>query len=177
MLPALRQEAFFSGEIMKKIIISVISILIISVMFAACSQISDNTKKTTDNSETTAAAQSDVSADENVPDKENLITTQIAETPLEDADITSAEASEIISGMPLEKLGLEGDKSDYKFMVSTEGKAIEGTDYIEVIASQVSEEKEDGSISMETKGDYFISYDGKKMLKRDTATGDFSELK
>lgn len=167
----------FKVMFMKKIIISVIGILLISVVFAACSQISDDAQNISDDSETTAAAQSQTFGDEKNSADEDLITTQIAETPVEEAEISSSEASEIISEMSLEKLGLEGDKSDYKFMVSTKGKTIEGTDYIEIIASQVSEENEDGSISMETKGDYFISYDGKIMLVRDVKTGTFSELK
>lgn len=162
---------------MKRKIIYLITILLISVLFTACSNGADDIQKDTGVSDTTTSSQSENSANENLSVNENLITTQIAEKPIEDAQISSSEASEIISEMSMEKLGLEGSKEDYKFMVSTEGKTIDSIDYIEVIASQVSKENEDGSISMETKGDYFISYDGKKMLVRDILTGEFSDLK
>ena len=96
---------------------------------------------------------------------------------LKDLKIQMNDASKKISSLSMDKLALKGKKEDYKFMVSTQGKVIDGEDYIEVIASRVKKENKDGSISMDTVGQYFISYDGKKMLIKDMETGKFSELK
>ncbi len=162
---------------MKKICLLLIVFLISVSCFAGCSNQSD-----TNEQESTEAVSSDVqntadNTSEKAASSQSLVTTAAAKKPIEDAKLSSAEASEKIQSFSLEKLGLKGKKEDYKFMVSTKGTTIDKTDYFEVVASVVTEKNKDGSINMETKGQYFVSYDGTKLLSRDLKTGEFSELK
>lgn len=162
---------------MKKICLLLIVFLISVSCFAGCSNQSD-----TNEQESTEAVSSNVqnTADntfEKAASSQDIVTTAAAKKPIEDAKLSSAEASEKIQSFSLEKLGLKGKKEDYKFMVSTKGTTIDKTDYFEVVASVVTEKNKDGSINMETKGQYFVSYDGAKLLSRDLKTGEFSELK
>lgn len=155
---------------MYKSIVALLCAMILVVSFSACSNQSDS-KSPAEKSATESISS------ENYENAENLVTTKKAEQPIEKAEITSAEACSKISEMDIEKLGLKGKKEDYKFMVASEGRNIEGVDYIEVVAMQVIKENEDGSISTNSAGDYFVSYDGTKMLIRDMTSGDFSDLK
>ena len=157
---------------MKKILLLSVLFWFVFCIVMGCSN-KQNSDTTTINNQTTV--QTETSA--NINDKNKQDTTKLSKTPLEKASVSSSDASKKISSLSMEQLGLKGKKEDYKFMVSTQGKEIGGEDYIEVIASKVKKENKDGSISMDTVGQYFISYDGKKMLIKDMETGKFSELK
>lgn len=92
-------------------------------------------------------------------------------------EIDSTEAIEIIKKFSIEKLELEGQKKDYSFMVATEKKTIEDKEYFEVIASVKKENEKDGTVSIDTKGTYYVSVDGKKCLVKNMKTGETKELK
>ena len=157
---------------MKKILLLTAIFLIGSFIITACSNKQSNDTTTEKNQST---VQTEVSS--TVVDKNKQGTTKLSDTPLEKASISGSDASKKISSLSMDKLALKGKKEDYKFMVSTQGKVIDGEDYIEVIASKVKKENKDGSVSMDTVGQYFVSYDGEKMLIKDMQTGKFSQLK
>lgn len=96
--------------------------------------------------------------------------------PLEKASISSGDAAEKIKSLSLEKLGLEGKKEDYKFMVSTKGKLLDGSNCFEVVASKQIKTNKDGTVNMKTMGQYFLTYDGKKIYKRDLNSGEYIEI-
>ncbi len=80
-----------------------------------------------------------------------------------------------------EELGLDKITKDYTFMVASSGVDIEGTKYIKVVANVIvknDETTKDGkeTFSMETIGEYYISFDGKKVLKKDMKTDKYTEL-
>lgn len=152
---------------MKKIILFILTAVLFACCLSACSAGAADSKAT---GSSEADASASAAAVQTVP-------TQEAETPIEEAQLSAAEATEKIKGYSAKQLGLEGKIEDYKFMVATKGKRIDKEEYIEVAASKVTAENEDGSVSMETKGTYFIRYDGKQVLRYDLKTGAYSELK
>ncbi len=162
-------------NIMKKIIAFIICTLFASIILIACSAggAADSETKKANSSETVNSTVSTEAASE----VKDFVTTQIAETPIEKAKISEADASKMVSNLSMEQLGLEGDKKDYKFMVSTDGKTVDGVDYIEVLAAVVAEKNKDDTFSVETKGDYFVSYDGSKVYSRNMLTGELTEIK
>lgn len=159
---------------MKKLFIYFTASIAFVFCFAACSSQSGLPKQ--DSPTNTSSVFEKTESKDKVSKNTESATSQ-AKTPIEDAEISAFDAIEKIKAFSMEKLGLDGKKEDYKFMVSTKGLTIDKTDYLEVVASVVAKENEDGSISMDTKGDYFVSYDGSKILIRDVKTGEFSALK
>lgn len=163
---------------MKKHLLLIITIIIVIISFTACSSNSNNNDDVGASTTIAATKQNDDKESETSYKKvDNLVTTQIAKEPIENAKISGYEATQIISGMDVKKLGLKGKTEDYRFMVSPEGKVIEDQNYIEVNAMEITQENDDGTMSVDIKGNYFVSYDGKKILVRDLTTGEFSELK
>lgn len=100
----------------------------------------------------------------------------------EDAKIKEADAVRFIEqSYTEEELGLDKTDKDYSMMVSSSGIDIDGVKYVKVVANVITKKDvtaEDGSdtFSMETIGEYFISFDGDKVLKRDMETGEYTEL-
>ena len=156
---------------MKKIILLTTIFIFSFCIVTACSN-KHSGDTTTQNNRVTIQTETSANADD-----KNQDTTKLSDTPIEKASILCSDASKKISSLSMAKLALEGKKEDYKFMVSTKGKVIDGEDYIEVIASKVKKENTDGSVSMDTVGQYFVRYDGEKMLIKDMQTGKISELK
>lgn len=134
---------------MKKILSIVLSLVIIMGVFAGCSGKTDDPKETTKAKETTATT----------------------EVTTDEAVVKEADAIELIKSYSAKELGLS--KDDYKkcsFMVGGEGIKIDKAYYIKVIAAIKNSQKDkDGKevYTFDVKGEYFISYDGKKVLKRD----------
>lgn len=159
---------------MKKSIVSIIAIILTFSVFVACSAKTDNSQDTI-NEKTTVSENGKVEGTTKIV--ENLVTTQIAKDPIEKAEISGYEATQLISSKDAKVLGLEGSTKDYRFMLASEGKVIDNINYIEVLAMINGEENKDGSLNVTTAGDYFVSYDGKKILVRDLTTGEFSEIK
>lgn len=87
------------------------------------------------------------------------------------------DAIEKIQSFSMKKLGLSGEKKDYHFMVSTEMKEINDSEYFEVIAAVVNESKNKKDVSIDTKAAYYVSKNGKKCLKLDSKTGEYKSLK
>ena len=167
---------------MKKIIVLLLVVVLSVCTFAACSnggEKASTTKAAT--AETTAASdESTTKASKDAKESTSATereTTVASKTPIEKAKISTADATDIIKSFPVEKLGLEGKIEDYRIMVSTTGKVFDGVDYLEVVASKVTKENEDGTVDMDTVGQYFVSYDGSKTLIRDLKTGKVKELK
>lgn len=171
---------------MKKILKYIICGLIIVMIFTGCSKSEDNGNSDTSDTEvsdTTDSSASDETGDESSGENEDehvhySADIEDSDVSVDDAEISVSDAVEKIKSYSLEELGLdtEGEYDDYKFMASNTGKVIDDENYIEVIASVVTSENDDGTISMETMGTYFISYDGEKVFIMDNTTGEISEL-
>lgn len=105
-----------------------------------------------------------------------------SEIATEEAKIKDADAVKFIEqSYSAEELGLDKTDKDYSFMVASSGVDIEGEKYVKVVANVIVKNNvttEDGkdTFSMETIGEYYISFDGKKVLKKDMETNDYSEL-
>lgn len=158
---------------MKKITAVLLSVLISALLFTACSA-SDDTQTTT--SADTLTTASDDSGSDTSGASDVDVTYADSDKDISEASLTESEAVDKVKALSAEQLGLEGSKDDYKFMVGTVGKLIDGKDYIEVIAAFVSEENEDGTVDIDTKGTYYISYDGEELLIKDSSTGELREI-
>ncbi len=91
--------------------------------------------------------------------------------------ISESEAMEKIQNFSEKKLGLDGKKKDYSFLAATKKKKISGKKYIEIIASVMKKNKKNDTVSIDARGTYYVSEDGKKCLIKDMETGKTKELK
>lgn len=89
----------------------------------------------------------------------------------EKAKIKDADAIDYIESYSSKQLGLtEDDRAKCSFMVASDGEEINGKSYIQVIAAIKKEHKSnDGqaTYTFDTKGEYYISFDGDEVLKKD----------
>ena len=89
----------------------------------------------------------------------------------EKAKIKDADAINYIESYSSKQLGLtEDDKSKCSFMVASDGEEINGKSYIQVIAAIKKEHKSDdgqATYTFDTKGEYYISFDGDEVLRKD----------
>jgi len=90
------------------------------------------------------------------------------------AVIKEADAINLIKTYTAQQLGLEGSLEDYRIMVGSSGEEVEGKYYIKVIASKVSEPGADGTVTIDTYGQYFISYDGTSILNFDETNNTYT---
>lgn len=98
-----------------------------------------------------------------------------AETALavatEKAKIKDADAISYIESYSSKQLGLtEDDRAKCSFMVASDGEEINGKSYIQVIAAIKKEHKSDdgqAAYTFDTKGEYYISFDGDEVLRKD----------
>ncbi len=148
---------------MKKIIAIIMCLVIACGVFAACS------KKEPDKNDPGAA--------------ENTSAVTTATITTDSAVIKEADAINLIKSYSAEELSLSDD--DYKnchYLVNKSGIKVENDYYISVIAAITSEKKgDDGKtyVNFDHKGEYFIRYDGKQILKKDMTSEEdkYSELK
>lgn len=102
--------------------------------------------------------------------QENEVQTTTA-LATEKAQIKDADAISYIESYSNEELGLsEKDRAKCSFMVASDGEEIDGKSYIQVIAAIKKEHKDDdGQITytFNTKGEYYISFDGNEVLRKD----------
>lgn len=84
------------------------------------------------------------------------------EQATEKAEIKNAEAIELIMSYSDEELGLK--KEDYTFMIAQQAYVIDSKEYVQVIAAEKKENK-DGTFSITPHGKFYISFDGKTVLK------------
>lgn len=89
----------------------------------------------------------------------------------EKAKIKDADAISYIESYSSKQLGLtEDDRAKCSFMVASDGEEINGKSYIQVIAAIKEEHKsDDGQITytFDTKGEYYISFNGDEVLRKD----------
>lgn len=88
----------------------------------------------------------------------------------EKAKIKDADAINYIESYSSKQLGLTDDeKKACSFMVASDGEEIDGKKYIKIIAAIKDEQKgDDGktTYTFDTKGEYFISFNGDEVLKK-----------
>lgn len=89
----------------------------------------------------------------------------------EKAKIKDADAINYIESYSSKQLGLtENDRAKCSFMVASDGEEINGKSYIQVIAAIKKEHKNDdgqATYTFDTKGEYYISFDGDEVLRKD----------
>ena len=88
----------------------------------------------------------------------------------EKAKIKDADAINYIESYSSKQLGLtDEEKKACSFMVASDGEEINGKKYIKIIAAIKNEQKgDDGktTYTFDTKGEYFISFNGDEVLKK-----------
>lgn len=88
----------------------------------------------------------------------------------EKAQIKNADAISYIESYSSKELGLTDEvRAKCSFMVASDGEKINGKSYIQVIAAIKNEHKgDDGQITytFDTKGEYYISFDGDEVLRK-----------
>lgn len=141
---------------MKKAIAVVMCFAVIIGVFAACSKPEES--ETTETTETTVHT--------------------TVENPTDKAKIKEADAVDFVKGYTNEELGLsDEDREKCSFMVANSGVKIDGELYINVIAAiKIPHTSEEGktTYTFDTKGSYYISYDGTKIMKADG--DDYAEM-
>lgn len=89
----------------------------------------------------------------------------------EKAKIKDADAISYIESYSSKQLGLtEDDRAKCSFMVASDGEEINGKSYIQVIAAIKKEHKSDdgqATYTFDTKGEYYISFNGNEVLRKD----------
>lgn len=87
------------------------------------------------------------------------------------AKIKDADAINYIESYSSKQLGLtEDDRAKCSFMVASDGEEINGKSYIQVIAAIKKEHKSDdgqATYTFDTKGEYYISFNGDEVLRKD----------
>lgn len=98
----------------------------------------------------------------------------------EKAKIKDADAINYIESYSSKQLGLtDEEKKACSFMVASDGEEIDGKKYIKIIAAIKNEQKgNDGktTYTFDTKGEYFISFNGDEVLKKSGDTYSKLEL-
>ncbi len=108
--------------------------------------------------------------------------TQDPELATDKAVIKESEAIDFIKSSYSEKeLGLDKTKEDYSLMIASNATVINKEKYVNVVANVRHESDvtaQDGAKTYTFKivGSYFISFDGKKILKKDLKNGKYQEL-
>ena len=100
--------------------------------------------------------------------KETESTSEVMTT--DKAVIKEADAINLIMSYSDEELGLTAkQRKKASFMVAGEGTKIDGKNYIEVVATVKKKHKDGDKVTytFEHLGVYYISYDGKKVIRKD----------
>lgn len=144
---------------MKKIISVLLAAAMLIAVFAGCTADKNDDKNTTEST---------------LPSGQ--VTT--ANAKIKDSDAVNY----IKNSYSAEELSLQDVAEDYSIMVASNGYEHEGGNYVKVVANIVTQNEdstsEDGSktFSMKTVGEYLISFDGTKVLKKDMNTNKYSEM-
>ena len=92
------------------------------------------------------------------------------QVPTDEAKIKNADAVSYIESYSNKELGLsDDDRARCSFMVASDGEEINGKKYVKVIAAIKHEHKDDNgksTFTLETKGEFFISFDSNEVLKK-----------
>lgn len=106
-------------------------------------------------------------------EKESVVAT-------EKAKIKDADAINYIESYSSKQLGLtDEEKKACSFMVASDGEEIDGKKYIKIIAAIKNEQTDDNgktTYTFDTKGEYFISFNGDEVLKKSGDTYSKLEL-
>ena len=172
---------------MRKKILIFVSALSISALCAACGNQTNNEKNTTKTEATThihtdsegnTVVHAEGDEETTKASQDNKKSNDDKNSKVSDEQIKAGQSAvDIIKEFSAKKLKLDGKLEDYKFLSSTNEKEIDGKKYIEVVASVVNKENEDGTVNMITKGTYYVSPDGKTVLIKNMKTGKTKELK
>lgn len=114
---------------------------------------------------------------------EPVSTTEQATTRLttDSAAIKDEAAINMVKSHSASELGLSNE--DYKqcsFMVAKYGEAINGKNYVKVVATIKEKEIDDSGeeyYTLTNKGEYFISYDGAELISKNLDDGTYSAIK
>lgn len=147
---------------MKKIVSLILCVVLAACVFTACSKTADKNAETEASSTTKATTQTTIAT--------------------KDAKIKESDALSLIESYSAKELGLSKDlKKECSFMISNSGVKIEKDLYVKVVAVIKHEKKNEktGDISyqFDTKGEYYIRYDGKKILSKNLKTEKYTEMK
>lgn len=146
------------GIVIKKLIALVLVVVAVCAALYGCSNSADDTVETS--AKVTAAP----------------------EVPTEEAVIKASDAIHYIEqSYTKEELGLEKVEKEYSMMVASNGVDIDGDKYIKVVANVIvrndtTNEEGKETFSMESVGEYFISFDAKTVLMKDQKSGEYVEL-
>lgn len=152
---------------MKKVLAVIISLCILVAVFAACSANNKGTADITGDPKNTSSAAEEW--------QKTTITTDTAK-------LVKGEAVAYIKSYSAKELSLsEKEMKECDFMFSGTGFKIEG-DYYVMVTAVIKKETGTNSegnktYTFDTKGEYYIRYDGKQVLKKDIKTGEYKELK
>ncbi len=145
---------------MKKFLAVILCAVIVACSFIACSK-SDSGKDASTTKESTSVT---------------------VENPTDKAKIKDSDAINFIkSSYSAKELGLDKVKDEYSFMISSTGVKIEDKQYVKVAANVMKKNDETAAngkptFSLTPVGEYYISYDGKDVLKKDLDTGKYTKL-
>lgn len=146
---------------MKKFFAVLLAVIVICTAFVACSKKSDDDKETKQSGESVSAS---------------------AGIATDEAKIKESEAIDFIkTAYSEEELGLDKVKDKYSLMVAQSAIEIEGKKYVKVAANVMSQNDEtnaEGQVtySLTPVGEFYISFDGKTVLKKDMETGEYTKL-
>lgn len=113
---------------------------------------------------------------------ETTSSTAVGEVPTQEAVVKEADAVNFIEqSYTKEELGLDKVEKDYSMMVASNGVDIDGDKYVKVVANVIvrndtTNEEGKETFSMETMGEYFISFDAETVLMKDRQSGEYVEL-
>ncbi len=152
---------------MKKLLAILMCVLMTVAVFAACSAKPQ---------QQSGGSKSDEAATSDVDTSEAEESTGLA---LDDAVIKDADAINLIKQYSAEELSLsEEDYAACSFMISGNGETLENDKYVKVIATIKNEQKNGDNVSytFDIKGEYYIRFDGKQLLKKNLETGEYTEM-
>lgn len=156
---------------MKKIFGIVMTILIAASV--ACAAMLSSSEEKVEKATTTSSSTQSTN-----PTRQEKVTTKIVTT--DKAKIKESAAITLIENCSAKKLGMSNEvKKRCSFMVASNGEKIKDLYYIKVIAVIKKPHKDaDGETiySFDTKGEYYISYDGTTVLTKDLKNGEYSEI-
>ena len=145
---------------MKKLLAILLAVIVSACVFAGCSK---NENKGDDKTTTTTNASNWTTLEE-----------------IKEAAIIQSDAINLIKSYSAEELSLtKKEKKNCSFMFSNNAHEIDGVKCVQVIATVKEEHKNDkGEVSytFDNKGEYYISFDGKQMFKKDMKSGKYEKM-
>lgn len=145
---------------MKKFLSIILVFFTMISVFAACSKSDD-------------AASKNVSVSDAVQSTAEHNTTKIS---TEKADISDMQAIDIVKKISKDKLKLKEDVNHYRWLVSTSGVNVKDIDCFEVNACTIDDKDKQNPV-VTTNAVYYVSFDGKKIMMKDSKTSKIVDIK